>query len=75
MISVKWGELVTRGYSINIVDMRGQARPIIMVKRGESQDPSCAAVPLAPTRCPKKTKKKKVRVLGMGCGHLASAPW
>ena len=35
------------------------------------EEPFCATGPLAPTTCP--PPKKKVRVLGMGCGHLASA--
>ena len=43
------------------------------VKRGDPFDPSCATVPLAPTTCSKR-KKRKVRVLGMmRCENLANA--
>ena len=56
MFSVKWGEIaVTRGYDISIVEMRGIPPPTCQ-KEG-SQDPSCAAVPLAPATCPKKSEK------------------
>ena len=42
-----------------------------VVKRGDHFNPSCATVPFAPTTCP--PPKKKLRVLGMGCRHIASS--
>ena len=44
--------------------------PQHVVEKGDPFDPSRATVPFAPTTCP---KKKMLRVLGMGCGHLVSA--
>ena len=45
--------------------------PQDMVNGGDPLDASCATVPFAPTTCQKK--KKKLHVLGMGSGRLASA--
>ena len=71
MVSVKWVEMVvTRILNINFADLRGHTPPTCGQK-GDPEDPSWAAVPLAPTTCSKK--KQKVCVLGKGCGHLASA--
>ena len=49
----------------------GVTPPPLVVKKGDTFAPSSAAVPLGPTTYSKKGKT--VRVLGMGCGRLASA--
>ena len=65
--------MVTRGYYINLVELRGNP-PATFGRKGNYCDPSGAAVPLAPTTGPKKIKRRAC-VLGMGCGHLASASY
>ena len=61
--------MVTRGYYIKIVQMRGHTTPICSQKGGSLRPlPTRGAV--NPNNVP---EKNKVRVLGMGCGYLASA--
>ena len=69
MLSVKWGEmLVTRGFHINVVEMRGHTPPSCRQMRGYLRPllRQCAVGP-------NNVSEKKVCVLGMGGGHLASA--
>ena len=64
--------VVTRGYYVNLVKLRG-IPPAIFGQQGEFVKPLLrAAVPLAPTTCPQETKNV-AGVLGMGCSHLTSA--
>ena len=48
--------VVARGYYKQIIEFQGST-PAIFGQKGESFNPSCAAVPLAPTTCPKKKSK------------------
>ena len=59
--------MVTRGYYINLVELRGHTPPN-MWSKGRIR------LTLPAPRCchPSNAPETNVRVLGMGCGHLAS---
>ena len=74
MISVEWGEmLITRGYYIYRVEMREHIPPnMFNSRKGGSLRPIPRRGAVSPINVPPKNTKR-VCVLGMGCGHLASA--
>ena len=49
--------MITRGYYIHFVEFRGAYSPNMCLEF----NPSCATVPLAPTRCPAKNKGVRAR--------------
>ena len=61
--------MVTRGYYMILVDLRGHTPPTSKLsgQKGEPVRPRVRRGPVNPNN------KKKVRVLGKVCGHLASA--
>ena len=62
--------VVTRGYYINLVELRGYT-PAIFGQKEDFVRPLLCGGAVSPNNVPEK--KKKAGVLGMGCGHLAGA--
>ena len=63
--------VVTRGYYIDLVELRGNT-PAIFGQKGKVVKPFLCGGAVSPYNVPEK-KKKKAGALGRGCGHLASA--